>query len=285
LLRGSVLSHRARRGGCRFATCAGRATCGEHSRQEYRTPWHFHLQRTESAGGTHRSYHGSRTRWLDCRLVDNFQIDTRPKSTSDSRLARDPSGSITSVVCLPEEPSISARRSCRGTLDPLILRTLVFGPLYAAPQQLEARGAIAAKWGTSDNDRKARSYRLTRKGRRVHHRGKQVATARGGNRRHSRRQAAAAMRRSDEHFKADIESHVALERDSCRRRHVVSGRVRRQRQTTKSSCADGPKWGTPRHRRCHRPRMRFGRHGVATPGTEAVDRRNEVASTDHCGPR
>ena len=77
----------------------------------------------------------------------------------------------------------------QGTLDLLILRTLVFGPqhgqgiaraieqqsdetllvdhgsLYPALQRLESRGAIAAKWGTSDNNRKARFYTLTKPGR------------------------------------------------------------------------------------------------------------------------
>ena len=77
----------------------------------------------------------------------------------------------------------------QGTLDLLILRTLVFGPqhgqgvaraieqqseetllvdhgsLYPALQRLEGRGAITAKWGTSENNRKARYYTLTRKGR------------------------------------------------------------------------------------------------------------------------
>ena len=78
----------------------------------------------------------------------------------------------------------------QGTLDLLILRTLVFGPqhgqgiaraieqqaadsllvdhgsLYPALQRLEARGWIAAEWGVSDNNRKARFYQLTRSGRR-----------------------------------------------------------------------------------------------------------------------
>jgi PadR family transcriptional regulator len=78
----------------------------------------------------------------------------------------------------------------QGTLDLLILRTLVFGPrhgqgiaraiqqtsedvllvehgaLYPALQRLEAKGWIAAEWGTSDNNRKARFYKLTRDGRR-----------------------------------------------------------------------------------------------------------------------
>jgi transcriptional regulator len=77
----------------------------------------------------------------------------------------------------------------QGTLDLLILRTLVFGPrhgqgiartiqqtsedvllvehgaLYPALQRLEAKGWIAAEWGTSENNRKARFYRLTRAGR------------------------------------------------------------------------------------------------------------------------
>jgi PadR family transcriptional regulator len=77
----------------------------------------------------------------------------------------------------------------QGTLDLLILRTLVFGPqhgqgiaraieqtaedallvehgaLYPALQRLEAQGAIAAEWGTSDSNRKARYYTLTKIGR------------------------------------------------------------------------------------------------------------------------
>ncbi len=77
----------------------------------------------------------------------------------------------------------------QGTLDLLILRTLVFGSqhgqgiaraieqqsedtllvehgsLYPALQRLEARGWIAAEWGVSDNNRKARFYTLTKLGR------------------------------------------------------------------------------------------------------------------------
>lgn len=77
----------------------------------------------------------------------------------------------------------------QGTLDLLILRTLVFGrqhgqgiarviqaqseavllvdhgSLYPALQRLEARGWIDAEWGTSENNRKARFYTLTRTGR------------------------------------------------------------------------------------------------------------------------
>jgi PadR family transcriptional regulator, regulatory protein PadR len=77
----------------------------------------------------------------------------------------------------------------QGTLDLLILRTLIFGPehgqgiaraiqqtsgeellvehgaLYPALQRLEDRGWISAKWGTSSNNRKARFYSLTAAGR------------------------------------------------------------------------------------------------------------------------
>ena len=77
----------------------------------------------------------------------------------------------------------------QGTLDVLILRTLLFGSqhgqgiaraiqqqsedtllvdhgsLYPALQRLEAQGWISADWGTSDNNRKARFYTLTKSGR------------------------------------------------------------------------------------------------------------------------
>ena len=77
----------------------------------------------------------------------------------------------------------------QGTLDLLILRTLLFGPqhgqgiaraiqqqaeqdllvdhgsLYPALQRLETRGWIDAEWGTSTNNRKARFYTLTKAGR------------------------------------------------------------------------------------------------------------------------
>lgn len=77
----------------------------------------------------------------------------------------------------------------QGTLDLLILRTLLFGPqhghgitlsihrqsddtllvdhgsLYPALQRLEDKGWITASWGTSDNNRRARFYTLTKAGR------------------------------------------------------------------------------------------------------------------------
>jgi len=78
----------------------------------------------------------------------------------------------------------------QGTLDLLILRTLILGPqhghaimrvikqtsddellvehgaLYPALQRLEARRWISGKWGLSENNRRARFYALTAAGRR-----------------------------------------------------------------------------------------------------------------------
>jgi PadR family transcriptional regulator len=77
----------------------------------------------------------------------------------------------------------------QGALDMLILRSLVMGPahghtiahaiehgsdrvlqvehgsLYPALHRLEDRALVASFWGTSDNNRKAKYYRLTRSGR------------------------------------------------------------------------------------------------------------------------
>jgi len=78
----------------------------------------------------------------------------------------------------------------QGTLDMLILRTLALEPLhgwavseriqqisgdllrvqrgslYPALHHLERRGWIRARWGTSDNNRRAKFYELTKAGRR-----------------------------------------------------------------------------------------------------------------------
>ncbi|HXW05420.1 MAG TPA: PadR family transcriptional regulator [Vicinamibacterales bacterium] len=78
----------------------------------------------------------------------------------------------------------------QGTLDLLILRTLAGGPrhgwgisqsiqavsgdvlqvnqgsLYPALHRLEQQGLIEAEWGSSENNRQARFYQLTRAGRR-----------------------------------------------------------------------------------------------------------------------
>jgi hypothetical protein len=50
----------------------------------------------------------------------------------------------------------------RGRSD---LEQSLSGSLYPALQRLESRGWIKAEWGTSDNNRKARFYELTKAGR------------------------------------------------------------------------------------------------------------------------
>jgi PadR family transcriptional regulator PadR len=46
------------------------------------------------------------------------------------------------------------------------LLSLNYGTLYPALLKLEQEGAIASAWGVSENNRKAKFYRLTRSGRR-----------------------------------------------------------------------------------------------------------------------
>jgi transcriptional regulator len=46
------------------------------------------------------------------------------------------------------------------------LLSLNYGTLYPALLKLEQEGSIASEWGVSENNRRARYYRLTRTGRR-----------------------------------------------------------------------------------------------------------------------
>jgi PadR family transcriptional regulator PadR len=46
------------------------------------------------------------------------------------------------------------------------LLSLNYGTLYPALLKLEQEGSIASEWGVSENNRRARYYRLTRGGRR-----------------------------------------------------------------------------------------------------------------------
>lgn len=79
----------------------------------------------------------------------------------------------------------------QGTLDVLVLRTLSWGPrhgyavarwikessddalevedraLYVALHRLQSRGLVDGEWGVSENNRKAKYYRLTSEGRRA----------------------------------------------------------------------------------------------------------------------
>lgn len=88
---------------------------------------------------------------------------------------------------MPQAPRVEL---LQGTLEMIVLRTLLFGPrhgygiqkairqtssdalniefgsLYPALKRLELKGWIASKWETSEHNRKARYYRLTPAGRR-----------------------------------------------------------------------------------------------------------------------
>jgi len=90
---------------------------------------------------------------------------------------------------MPRSESPLQSETPQGTLDMLVLRVLVMGPahghtiahtieresddvlqiehgsLYPALHRLENRGWIVSFWGTSDNNRKAKYYRLTPMGR------------------------------------------------------------------------------------------------------------------------
>src|SRR5215467_8095684 len=90
---------------------------------------------------------------------------------------------------MPRHQSPLQSEMPQGTLDMLVLQTLVVGPahghaiahaiergsedvlqiehglLYPALHRLEDRGWIASFWGTSENNRKAKYYRLTPAGR------------------------------------------------------------------------------------------------------------------------
>ena len=89
---------------------------------------------------------------------------------------------------MPRKESPLQTDLLQGTLDMLILTTLVLGPahgytiahsieqgseevlqiehgsLYPALHRLQNRGWIASFWGTSENNRKAKYYRLTPQG-------------------------------------------------------------------------------------------------------------------------
>src|SRR5262244_1204420 len=90
---------------------------------------------------------------------------------------------------MPSSDKKQKNEMLQGTLDMLILRTLITGPahghtiahvikhtsenvleveqgsLYPALHRLEDRGWVTSYWGTSENNRKAKFYKLTPAGR------------------------------------------------------------------------------------------------------------------------
>jgi PadR family transcriptional regulator, regulatory protein PadR len=122
--------------------------------------------------------------------MESLLAEERRKLASLPRFFRRPAG-LTSYLSPGMVGPMSTQEAkdrlelLQGTLDLLILRTLIFGSqhgqgiaraiqqtseeellvehgaLYPALQRLEERGWISAKWGTSVNNRKARFYSLT----------------------------------------------------------------------------------------------------------------------------
>jgi len=94
-------------------------------------------------------------------------------------------------IFVPAAPTSSAADVLRGTLDLLVLKTLTLAPmhgwgvsqriqqfsrgvldvnqgsLYPALQRLEQKGWIESEWRTTENNRRAKYYSLTRAGRRA----------------------------------------------------------------------------------------------------------------------
>jgi PadR family transcriptional regulator PadR len=92
---------------------------------------------------------------------------------------------------MPASTIPNAADVLRGTLDLLVLKTLTLAPmhgwgisqriqqfsrgvldvnqgsLYPALQRLEQKGWIESEWQTTENNRRAKYYRLTRTGRRA----------------------------------------------------------------------------------------------------------------------
>jgi len=97
-------------------------------------------------------------------------------------------GGRTSKHSLPADSDLNNSEMVQGTLDMLILRTLITGPahghtiahviehmsenvleveqgsLYPALHRLEHRGWVSSYWGVSENNRKAKFYKLTAAG-------------------------------------------------------------------------------------------------------------------------
>ncbi|HEX4606500.1 MAG TPA: PadR family transcriptional regulator [Candidatus Angelobacter sp.] len=90
---------------------------------------------------------------------------------------------------MPKNKTAGNQEMLQGTMDMLVLQTLILGPahghtiarvierrsedvlqveqgsLYPALHRLADRGWVSSYWGTSENSRKAKYYRLTAKGR------------------------------------------------------------------------------------------------------------------------
>jgi PadR family transcriptional regulator, regulatory protein PadR len=137
--------------------------------------------------------------WDGLRHSDVFDLSTSLLLIIIIKVVTFPQGA--SIICfqtlvehqqenMPRRQSPLQSEMVQGTLDMLILQTLVLGPahgqtiahaiergsdevlqvehgsLYPALHRLQNRGWVASFWGTSDNNRRAKYYRLTPEGKR-----------------------------------------------------------------------------------------------------------------------
>jgi len=154
--------------------------------------------RADPAHGRRRAQRGSPVlpaRWTCCEKWDVPDVTSAPSLHSSLLSIAHRNRAVVPVV-YPQEQTGGGHVSPRadimqGTLDLMVLRTLeTLGPLhgwgisqrlqhvsndtfhlnqgtlYPALVRLEQRGWIRSKWGTSENNRRARYYGLTPAGRR-----------------------------------------------------------------------------------------------------------------------
>ena len=130
-------------------------------------------------------------RWPSCRripgvAVGDSLIDAAARLSILTLSTYGESGVSSETTAGRGEPDLPL---LKGTLDLLILKTLTWGPmhgfgiaswlearsgstlgvedsaLYQSLHRLEGKGLVDAEWGVTENNRKARYYRLTRAGR------------------------------------------------------------------------------------------------------------------------
>jgi len=141
----------------------------------------------ESAGGVAHSRAGIDNR-KTAQLVRPADVGAnRARAVDDSNLFRHPGVRLSVETLVPS--MLEQLSLIKGTLDILVLKTLSWGAmhgfeittwleersggtldvedsaLYQALHRLEERGLIAAEWGMTENNRRARYYMLTRAGR------------------------------------------------------------------------------------------------------------------------
>lgn len=133
------------------------------------------------------------TRWQPrfARIIGRPAPLLLTSDRSRSSFCRNPEGIGGNPLPAARNPQPETPDVLRGTLDLLVLKTLTLAPmhgwgisqriqqfsrgvldvnqgsLYPALQRLEQKGWIESEWQTTENNRRAKYYRLTRAGRRA----------------------------------------------------------------------------------------------------------------------